>query len=61
MSRLTKQRNVQDRLIHYLQGLHWTFVPRYDLPASHGDERQKPFLRGGALHANRGAQRLGGG
>ncbi|MFN8469471.1 MAG: HsdR family type I site-specific deoxyribonuclease [Caldilineaceae bacterium] len=44
MSRLTEQRDVQDRLIHYLQGLHWTFVPRYDLPAWRGNDEREPFL-----------------
>ena len=32
MSRISEKRDVQDRLIHYLQGQSWTFIPRFDLP-----------------------------
>lgn len=33
MTRISEKRDVQDRLVHYLQGQSWTFIPRFDLPA----------------------------
>lgn len=44
MTRITEQRDVQDRLIHYLQGQQWTFIPRFDLPAWRGNSEREPFL-----------------
>ncbi|MFO7631190.1 MAG: HsdR family type I site-specific deoxyribonuclease [Caldilinea sp.] len=44
MTRITEKRDVQDRLINYLQGLQWTFIPRYDLPAWRAHDEREPFL-----------------
>ena len=44
MTRITEKRDVQDRIIHYLQGLKWSFIPRYDLPAWRANDEAEPFL-----------------
>ncbi len=44
MSRITEKRDVQDRLIHYLQGRQWTFIPRYDLAGWRNHDEREPFL-----------------
>ena len=44
MSRITEKRDVQDLIVNYLQGLRWTFIPRYDLPAWRGNDEREPFL-----------------
>jgi type I restriction enzyme R subunit len=44
MTRITEKRDVQDRLINYLQGQQWTFIPRYDLPAWRNHDEREPFL-----------------
>lgn len=44
MSRISEKRDVQDRLIHYLQGQSWTFIPRFDLPAWRNHDEHEPFL-----------------
>lgn len=44
MSRITEQRDVQDQLINYLQGIRWTFIGRYDLPQWRNNDEQEPFL-----------------
>ncbi|MBU6350964.1 MAG: hypothetical protein KGS73_12525 [Chloroflexi bacterium] len=44
MTRITEKRDIQDRLLHYLQGQQWTFIPRDDLPAWRGHDDREPFL-----------------
>ncbi len=44
MSRISEKRDVQDRLINYLQGQSWTFIPRFDLPAWRNHDEHEPFL-----------------
>ena len=44
MTRITEKRDVQDRLINYLQGQQWTFIPRYDLAGWRGNDESEPFL-----------------
>ena len=46
MTHITEKQHVQDLLINYLQGLHWTFIPRYDLPAWRFNSETEPFLVG---------------
>lgn len=44
MSRISEKQDVQNRIIDYLQGLKWTFIPRYDLPAWRKNDEREPFL-----------------
>ncbi|MCC6454752.1 MAG: type I restriction endonuclease subunit R [Caldilineaceae bacterium] len=44
MSRINEKRDVQDQLINFLRGIHWTFIERYELPHWRNGDETQPFL-----------------
>lgn len=44
MSRISEQRDVQDRLVNYLQGNAWQYLPPFDSNLARNNNERNPFL-----------------